>query len=265
MMNSLVSTGTDGSPDVLVDVAAVQRWLSAGFGAGRRRAWARSHRALSGWTPDELVKPVGSPRTDAMQAALVAIAQGDRTCAAGPGADTSAPGDDGAAAVLLLAQLSPGLAGVVRATIGVTGWSRTEAIDEVRASFYETVCRHRLDRRPRKIAANLVLDTRQRVLRRRRPSDRVGGELPTSLGSRRPDDPIATAVALTNAIDVVAAAVDHLPGSVPSRRLTAAVAYRAWFLEQPRNEIAVEVGLGPANVNTRLHRLRATIDRAALL
>ena len=238
----------------LVDPDRLARWLEGPAGRRRLAAWAEGWPGLAGWSVADLIDPVGSPATDAMQAALVAVAQDG----------------DGDAAVLLLVQLRPGLTRIVANAAG-GGWSWPEAVDEVRAAFYETVYRHRLDRRPTKIAANLVLDTRQRVgrwQRRSRPHPTPGGRPPALAtgpeASAHPAEPADPAARLA-AVGAIRDAVDRLPGSAASRRLTADLAYRAWFLEQPRSVIARDLGLGTGNVATRLHRLRAAVDRRDLI
>ena len=249
----------------LVDVGRWGRWLEGRRGAARWEQWSTDHPTLRGWTTPDVVSPVGSGRTDAMQAALVALAQDG----------------EGEAAQLLLVQMRPGLTRLCRWSVASGMWPWDESTDEVRAAFFETLYRHRLDRRPHKIAANLILDTRQRITRSNRPPGHPGGNgwsdrgrAPRSTGQEtgRPaglmveptagdGDPGARLVATA----AIVAAVGRLPGSAPSRRLTATVAYRAWILDQPRSTIAAELGLEAGTVNTRLHRLRAMVDRRDLL
>jgi len=230
----------------LVEVEAWRRWAVSRRGAERRRGWARRHRSLAGWGADELASPVSGHRTDRMQRDLVALAQSG----------------DGEAALTLLVQFRPGLIRLVRWVVARGWFGQQEAGDEVRAAFYETLCRHRLDRRPARIAANLLLDTRQRLYRagvRDARSPPVG---PHDLDRLRvPDDrpgpDPADGLALRLA---VGEALAELPGSSRSRNLTARAAYRAWILDQPRAVIAAELGLGPAAVSTRLHRLRSAVS-----
>ncbi len=245
----------------LVDVGHWQQWLEGRRGTARWEQWSGDHPALQGWTTTDLIAPTGSERTDAMQAALVAVAQRG----------------EGEAAHLLLVQLRPGLTRLCRWSVGRHMWSWHEATDEVRAAFFETLYRHRLDRRPRKIAANLILDSRQRLTRSNRAATGSGPDTwsrhhqrPSSSG-RRPgptveptayDHDPGSGLAARSAI---VAAVERLPGSASSRRLTATMAYRAWILDQPRSAIAAELGLGAGTVSTRLHRLRSVVDRRDLL
>ncbi len=85
-----VSTYRSGT---LVDVDGWRRWWQSRSAQQRWRRWAVREPALLGWTVDDLAHPVGSQRTDAMQAALVAMAQQG----------------NGDAATTLLVQLRPGL------------------------------------------------------------------------------------------------------------------------------------------------------------
>jgi hypothetical protein len=197
-----------------------------------------------------------------MQAALVALAQRG----------------EGRAALLLLAQLSPGLNRLCRWTVAARFWPWPDAVPEVRAAFFETLYRHRLDRRPSHIAANLVLDTRQQLDRanRRRvaavverlpddtarfdqaPFDRARNPEPPAGGG---ESPAADGLVVREA---VLAAVQNLPGSGRSRRLSAELAYRVWFLDQPREQVAAELGMATNAASVRLHRLRRAIDRDQL-
>jgi DNA-directed RNA polymerase specialized sigma24 family protein len=202
---------------------------------------------LLGWTVDDLAHPVGSQRTDAMQAALVAMAQQG----------------NGDAATTLLVQLRPGLIRLARWVAVAADLAWPDAIDEVRAVFFETLYRHPLERRPHSIAANLLLDTRQRVIRsHRRTSQRVGlaavGPQPPSgseVGAAGDVDPISRLLVT----QVLRAGLDQLPGSDESRALTATIAYRAWVLDQPRSDIARDLGINPEVVTSRLHRLKTNI------
>lgn len=233
--------------DDLVDVARWRRWLTSRRGTRRWQDWTERHPSLTGWEPIQVERPLWSPATDRRQHDLVALAQA---------------GDDDAA-VTLLVQLRPGLLGLVRRRQLRRGEARPDACDEVRAVFNETLCRHSLDRRPRRIAANLILDTRQRLDRSDPDRHRAGPLAPA------PPPPV---IAQPHADTVVGLsmlrlAIDRLPGSPDSRSVTAEAAYRAWILEEPQTTIAGDLGLEPATVAARLHRLRRVVrqewDRAA--
>lgn len=233
----------------LVAVEAWRRWAVSRRGQGRRLSWERRFPSLQGWAVDELGSPASSGRTDRMQRDLVALAQEGES----------------EAALTLLVQLRPGLVRLVRWLTARGSGGYDESVDEVRAAFYETLCRHPLDRRPARIAANLLLDTRQRLhrsqLRAARTSAADDAEL-DRLRSRHPalaPDPVDGLVVLW----AIRRAIDDLPGSPQSRLLTARAAYRAWILGQPRAVVAEELGLGPAAVSTRLHRLRRSVVLSA--
>ncbi len=229
----------------LVDIEAWRRWLTGPRGRRAWIQWSRAHPALAGWEADTLARPRWSPAVDDVQRALVALSQQGH----------------GRAATTLLVQLRPGLGQLVRSRQSTWGETRAEAVDEVRSAFYETLCRHPLERRPNRIAANLVLDTRQRLGRgaaagRRPPPvpdhDLTGRAAAGAAGEIDPVGGLDPALALGRA-------VTRLPGSERSRALTAEAAYRAWILDQPHRLIADELGLDRAAVRARLHRLRAAV------
>ncbi|MFV0259256.1 MAG: RNA polymerase sigma factor [Acidimicrobiales bacterium] len=229
------------------------RWARSAEGRRRREVWADRHPALAGWTLEELTRPDGSERTDAMQAALVELAQ---------------HGEDGAAATLVV-QLRPGLqrlAGRVAATDPRYG-SVDDAAAEVLSVVSERILAHRLDRRPARIAANLILDTRQQIwragVRHGRVVDaaRAAAEVAPTPAGPGPDAPTAPEAAVGRMVVVAAVrdALDDLPGTDRSRRMTAELAWRAWFLDQPSTEIAAELGLSRTMISARLYRLRSRV------
>ncbi len=276
----------EGETSVYDDITRTWlRWARSPRGGRTLRRWAADDPALARWTVDELVAPLCGSRTDAMQAALVRLAQAG----------------DQAAASTLIVQLRPGLTRVAwrawhRRCAGPRPFaSMADTRDEVLSAFGETLARHRLDRRPARIAANLVLDTHQRLWRAAGRDDRAaaaaaalsvaaagravrvgagsgtgrygpgtGGAEPVAGGGAgvggigSPDD-VAGALDLTTA---VATALHRLPGSEASRRLSAELAFRAWILDEPSALIARELGLGRKTVDVRLCRLR-TLVRAS--
>jgi hypothetical protein len=226
--------------EVVVD--SWNQWARSTRGTKAMRAWGARDPALEGWPIAELRAPVASTRTDAMQAALVALAQEHETMAA----------------TTLAVQLRPGLTRVVRLALAGGCWvtGPDDAPYHVLGVFYETLMRHPLERRPTKIAANLVQDTRQRIWR---TSDgpRAKGPGLTRTTAMADEQPEPEAV-----LDLVAEvtwALGQLAGSEASRRLTAELAVRAWILDQSRLTIAREVGLGHRADNTRLCRLRSVV------
>ncbi len=239
------------------------RWAASPRATRTIRQWAEADPALTGWTPDQLRSPRSSARTDAMQGALVALAQRDQA----------------AAVRTLMVQLRPGLVGLTRRTMGRLGpggqsvGSRGEAEAEVLSAFGETLVRHRLDRRPTKIAANLLLDTHQRLWRAAGREQRIGAATATASAARsnlayqpecRPEQHPELATDALELVAAVAAALHQLTGTEKNRRLTAELAYRAWILDEPSAGIARELGLERKMVDTRLCRLRSSLRRARI-
>lgn len=186
-----------------------------------------------------------------MQAALVELAQS---------------GDQDAVSTLLV-QLRPGLHRLVGwMAVGFgRGHTNAELEDEVVGVFCEVVMQHPLGRRRRRIAANLLLDTRQRLWR--------GGvrevRIREAAGSAESISTDAAAwpawpdclVGELDMVDALAEAISSLPGTEASRRLTGEVAYRAWILDEANTAIAADIGLHPDVVRTRLSRLRSHVGR----
>lgn len=228
-----------------------EQWSRSRRGARVLARWAQEDRALWGWTVDELGDTRSSPRTDAMQAALVGRAQAG----------------EGPAVLALTVQLRPGLVALIRwarATNPALG-SEAEVEAEVLATFGEVLAGHDLDRRPGKIAANLLGDTRQILWRSRARADRCH-QAACQVATQGPRwnqgngsagvDPRVTEMELAN---TVSSAIASLSGTAASRQLTAEVAWRAWFLDQPSDQIADELGVGAHVVRTRLCRLRTAV------
>ncbi len=230
-------------------------WAESPDGAQVLSRWSLRHTHLADWQPEELVTPVSGQCTDRMQAALVAMAQADSA----------------AAGLTLLVQLRPGLVRLGRAARQWDWIMSHDVSDEVQATFFEVLLGHNLERRPSRIAANLLLDTRQRLWRRlpRAGPPTVG--LSTAAAGRdtagrglsvdppwRPTfegqwvEGVELRLALRDG-------VQSLPGSAASRALTATMAYRAWIHDEPMSAIAVDLGVAPQTVATRLYRLRRTL------
>jgi len=174
-----------------------------------------------------------------MQAVLVNLAQGGEQ----------------AAMLTLLHQLRPGLWCLARRGRAAIGDGRFPTPDDVAAVACETVMRHPLDRRPTSIAANLLLDTRQRLHRALIAGDcttlRECHASPVDEPEVRSDD--------LDLLDRLAKVLDGLTTDSRSRRLSAEVAYRAWILDESAPTIAATVGLRPDAVRARLCRIRAAV------
>ncbi len=228
------------------------RWLSWASSPGGGRVlteWRQRHPSIAGWTATDLANPASGPRTDAMQATVVSLAQRDSA----------------EAGITLLVQLRPGLVRLARAACGWEWISNHDVSDEVQATFFEVLYRHDLERRPNRIAANLLLDTRQKLWRRvPRSGPPTVSLAPSPSGGTSPDQLAAAGSGATEPAWVAGIelrlhlqeSVNGLPGSDASRQLTATMAYRAWIEDESTSAIAADLGVAPQTVATRLYRLR---------
>jgi DNA-directed RNA polymerase specialized sigma24 family protein len=110
------------------------------------RVWARAEPVLSGLDLDTLrsvllddTPPVDYEHRDALLAALVRLARTDK--------------DAGRALIICLL---PGIKGKLRRH--THGMNRDDAAQEILTALWRRITRYPLDRRPRKIASNLLLD-----------------------------------------------------------------------------------------------------------
>lgn len=227
------------------EVERAERWSRSPRGRAAIERWADHHEALDGVDPARQPdRAHDQDAQDRLLAALVATCQGD-------------DGDRGWAALMLLVQLRPGLLHLARHG-PFTGPDPLARNQETVGVFYEVLLRHDLERRPSRIAANLLLDTRQRMARitpRAPSSDRY---LPAAATIA------SCAIADTSTVSVRTALrseLADLPGVEHSRQQTAETVYRAWFLEQSHAMIAVHTGLEHRAVATRLHRVRTGLRR----
>jgi len=227
------------------------QWAASSRGARSLTRWQQEYAPLRLWDFEALRTPASCRATDEMQASLVGLAQS---------------GDDNAASTLIV-QLRPGLIALTNRTLRLNQYCETfgDTSNEVVGVFSEVLLRHRLDRRPARIAANLLLDTRQRIWRSHQrnarldlsttPTAQVVLESAPSADSYHPD----AAVNTLDVMDDLAAALGGLGGSVESRRLTAHLAYRAWIMDEAPDQIAADLRIAPGTVNTRLCRLRSRL------
>jgi len=226
------------------------QWTTSIRAARTLTRWAAEDPGLRGWTVDDLAAPRASSVTDTMQAALVSRAQaGER-----------------AAVLTLMIQLRPGLGALARWAERVDHrfGSPAEAAEEVVAVFGEVLMGHNLQRRPGKVAANLLRDSRQRIWR---ASCRDARAAEAALNAA----PIEACRAQSNRSDdwameldlagIVGSALDDVSGSAASRRLNAELAYRAWILDEPGAAIAADLGVDHGAVRTRLSRLRRAMKQ----
>lgn len=252
-----MNTSSTSPPPAAFDRKIVDRWQLWVCSAPGQRCWAHWAQrwpALADIDEDTLGHPTTGHRTDAMQACLVAIAQGY---------DNGNFRDE--ATLTLLVQLRPGLLALTRSLWNSRQFQPFDDLAfEVKAVFFETLMRHDLARRPTKIAANLLLDTRQRVVR---------------TSPRRPSSPDASLKAATSADSLPAidtssvsvrvalrSEVAELSGVGHFGPSNAELVYRAWFLEHTNRDIANAFGITPSLVSTRLNRVRRGLaDRLAVV
>lgn len=234
------------------------QWADSRKGAAKLHQWNQMFlegpSGFSPWSSYELLSPRSGIRTDRMQAQLLALAQRG----------------DGDAAVTLTVQLRPGLLRLLAKTARFqpfgngfgtptgSSTSRIEAMNNIMSTFQIVLFNHDLARRPTKIAANLILDTRQNLwreaIRNRRRQDVVHSLVDAcDRHSGAEHDPTGFIDELVTLDD----AVRSLPGSGASQELSAELAFRSWVLEESNTTIARELSLSTEAVNTRLHRLRS--------
>ncbi len=156
--------------DLIEQLEAEWPLLAAGALQPRLRAWAASEPALAGFaTPQQLLRNLrglrGRPRAeDAILAALVRQAQSDPL-----------------AARVVLQALLPGLKALAGRILLEAG-EREELWSALLAHCWERIRRYPIERRPRRIAANVLLDTLKKTTRelkrQRHLRDNEGGDAP---------------------------------------------------------------------------------------
>lgn len=244
-----------------------RRWATSRRGTQKLETWRRQFAANNGsntpgnpeqvrWSNGDLLALVSGPRTDRIQAFLVASAQSG----------------DGDAVVTLTVQLRPGLLRLVQKSalfqpfgnsIGssiATPSSRyptslTDAKAEVLSAFQLVLMGHHLERRPVKIAANLLLDTRQQLSRDYRRATKIC-TVTTSSTKSASEQPVGDHAKFADELSVLRSTLAAMPGTTASRHLTSELAIRSWILEESNSSIAKQLSISNQVVNTRLHRLR---------
>lgn len=231
------------------------RWIHSPDGRRTRLRW-NQHREMAGCDPIHLADPVrqcGHTVGNQIQYRLAALAQ------------------DGCvrATATMIVQLRPGLIRVANASCRWPWRHATtpdEARSEVLATFLEVLLTTDLQRRGRRVAANLVNDTRQRLWRTspagwkpsttRRPA---AAGLPDSHHDRAQVTIVgsaATAIdeqADSDAVLDLTRVLRHTAVDAPD---TAHMAYLAWFEERSVADIGARLGFPPSVVANRLYRLR---------
>lgn len=215
-------------------------WARGPRGRGLVKGWLNSAEVSAVWTADQVARPVSGAETNRLQRVLVNEAQ---------------QGGE-AAALTLLVQLRPGLSRVARAAAGWEHNRHLDGAEEAQATFFEVVYRMNLERRGRAVAANLILDTRQGMWRRRTAQwPQPGREVAPSQGDRPTDE-------VTDGVVVLLDVHRHLATMAalsPSQHLSASIAWRAWIQDQPVSVIAADLGLNRHTVDSRLYRVRKSL------
>jgi DNA-directed RNA polymerase specialized sigma24 family protein len=223
-----------------------ERKILAGDRSAERRfqEWKQTDPALSSIENLTGLLDVANNRSDLAggDAALAALARRAPT--------------DTLATQLLLHALLPGLKGIIRSFR--PGRGADDLASEVVTIALERIRCYPFDRRPQRIAANVLLDVRQRIVRQqarqRRLADRLGRAVPFEeerIGS--PDDPSSS----EELIDLVSEAVRT--GRVSPRGGRLILLYRVLGVTTPA--LAATEGRRPDAVERR--RQRAEADLAA--
>lgn len=212
---------------------------------GRRvhRTWTQKEPILMTWSVAELSQPAfDKSGTDEMQAALVRLAQA--------GCET--------AALCLTCQLLPGLKRLAKTT--AVGFSDPAA--EVISAFYEVLGSRDLNRRPTKVAANLILDTKQKLyrgllkdLKQTSIAQDLAVQFSQELSSavKTNHDPIER----YSSVELIADALESYPAK--SKHQVGEIAFMHWVEGYSTLEIAEKLGISQTAVTTKIWRLRQRI------
>jgi len=168
--------------DVVERLEAEWPALATGPVQGRLRCWAKEEEALAGFaTAQQLIRHLRSlrGRGDAEDAILAALVR-------------QAGGDPLAARVVLQALL-PGLKNLAGRLL-LEPDERDEIWSALLAHGWERIRRYPLERRPTRIAANVLLDTLQRTTRELKRQRRNRRELAGDLSPQQPANPAASDV-----------------------------------------------------------------------
>ena len=190
---------------------------------------------------DELVDRIwAAPKPDA-DAALAALAQRART--------------DVVAARTLLHALRPGLRYLGRRL--ALGGSDDLVDHEIVAIAWERIRTYPADRRPRHIAANVILDVRKRYLRQHRAEDSAMDELRSAGAQKLSVSPSAEAEAEEDQVASLRRAHALLARAVGRGTITPASASLVWrtrVLQYDDLEVAAELGVGVRTMQRRRQR-----------
>lgn len=185
-------------------------------------------------------------------------ADADRACAA---LAARAPADETAARVLLQV-LRPGLRNLGRRL--ALGGSFDDVDQELLALAWERIRTYRVDRRPRSVAANILLDVRKAYVRGvLEPEQRHLEHVPDRLW---PTSPSAEHEALESVGPSLRRAHAHLVEAVNRRTISAASATVIWrtrVQEDDDLDVAADLGVGVRTMQRRRQRAERQLAAAS--
>ena len=201
--------------------------------------WRLKEPSLRHWDLCQLGKPAfGAQRVDEMQASLVRLTQANFSYAG----------------LALVLQLRPALKNLSK-------FSKcpAERDSEVLSYFYEVLLSRDLNKRPNKIAANLVLDTKQKLYRKMMKANRLEKTLQSQSvveyyrkeSAWGIESPIVT-------VEIIKSALNMQKNTQSNLRLSE-IAFRHWIVGDSIQEIADKFSLSKTAVTTKLWRLRKKI------
>ena len=206
-----------------------------------QREWIRLEPVLKNWTMAELSQPAfNTPNSDAMQAALVRLAQGGCEIAA----------------LCLTCQLLPGLKKLSKTT--AAGFEDPAA--EVISAFYEVLGARDIVRRPAKVAANLILDTKQKLYRALLKDLKQNDIANTLAHQANQELRVGETSDLISRYSTIELIADALAGyQSKSRAQVSEIAFMHWIEGFSTQEIADQLGISQTAVTTKVWRLRQRI------
>ncbi len=216
-----------------------QTWATSSHANNTYQQWISTEPDIYPWRIDQLGQPAfqahPSLNIDQMQACLVRLAQSG--C--------------GYAGMALACQLEPGLRKIAR----TTAFGYSEPASEVMSAFFEVLFSHNLTKRPNKIAANLLLDTRQKIFRAGK-RDMIHFQAADALRSYdfRTHDKLEIDTTLWIG-EVVSKALASY-AKPKERRLIKHLIFQHWILERPLVEVSQELNLSKSAATTKLWRFR---------
>jgi hypothetical protein len=215
---------------------------------------SRATRTLLSWVVQEpvlaaksfsaLVDLRSGPQTDAIQLALARLARSDRL-----------------AGTTLLYSVVPGLK-------SLAGKLRTLPLEEpidsaLIRTAWEVIATYPVQRRPRHVAANVLLDTRRNVIAESRTALRVADALTQAGDIGLPDRDPSVEEIVTDWRDGYRRVHAFLYEAVAAGWIasdTAELAWRTWILDEPVGDAHAQLGLGYSAARGRLSRFSRRVQ-----